>query len=213
MSEPLRILKGIMAPLPESDINTDAIIPSEWLRTATADYGHGLFARERYYEDGTERADFVLNRPPFRRAAILLAGENFGCGSSREAAVWALAGFGIRCVFAPSFANIFYENAFRNALLPGRIDAATADALASEIAEAGQEPAFTIDLPARAIIAPSGTRHTFDVPAQLAEMLIDGSDFIDAAVQSEPEISAYYVAERHRHPWLDRALLESGEDR
>lgn len=211
MNEPLRILDGVMAPMPESDINTDAIIPSDWLRTATADYGRGLFARERYHADGTERSDFVLNRPPFRRARILLAGENFGCGSSREAAVWALAEFGIRCVLAVSFANIFYENAFRNALLPGRIDAATADALAGEIAASGNEPVFTVNLPMRSITARGGSRHGFEVPAPLADMLVSGRDLIDAALQSEAEIAAYHAAEARRRPWLHGPLQTTAE--
>ena len=212
MSEPLRILAGIMAPMPESDINTDAIIPSEWLRTARADYGRGLFARERYHADGTERADFVLNRPPFRRARILLAGENFGCGSSREAAVWALAEFGIRCVFAVTFANIFYENAIRNAVLPGRIDPGTADALVREIAQSGEEPVFTVDLPMRSITAPGGSRHGFEIPAPPADMLVSGRDFIDAALRSEAEIAAYHAAEARRRPWLHKPLQTTAED-
>lgn len=213
MSEPLRILDGIMAPMPASDINTDAILPSEWLRTATADYGHGLFARERYHADGTERADFILNQPPFRQARILLAGENFGCGSSREAAVWALAEFGIRCVFAVSFANIFYENAFRNALLPGQIDSATADALVRAIYEPGQEPFFTVNLPMRSIITPGGFRHRFEVSAPLADMLVNGRDFIDAALKSDAEIAAYHMAEQRRRPWLHKPLQQATRNR
>lgn len=213
MSEPLDTLQGIMAPMPASDINTDAIIPSEWLRTATADYGSGLFARDRYHADGTERADFVLNREPFRRARFLLAGENFGCGSSREAAVWALAGFGIRCVLAVSFANIFYENASRNAILPAQVDPRTAGALAEEIAGAGREPIFTVDLPARSIHGPAGIRHGFCVPKPLAEMLMSGRDFLDAALRSDADIAAHYAARKCSRPWLYNPLLERAEDR
>jgi len=213
MTEALRVLNGIMAHMPASDINTDAIIPSEWLRTATADYGRGLFARDRYHADGTEREDFVLNRAPFRRAKILLAGENFGCGSSREAAVWALAEFGIRCVFAVSFANIFYENALRNGLLPGQIDSTTADALAREVAEAGQGHVFTVDLPKRSIIAPSRCHHSFEISAPLADMLVSGRDFIEAALQSDAEIAAYRAAEKRKHPWLHKPLLMKADDR
>ena len=212
MSEPLRTLRGIMAPMRASDINTDAIIPSEWLRTATADYGRGLFARERYEADGTERADFVLNREPFRRAGILLAGENFGCGSSREAAVWALAEFGIRCVVAASFANIFYENASRNAILPAQVDAPTADALADGISRS-REPVFTVDLLGRRICGPDGVCHRFAVPAPLADMLIGGRDFLDAAIQSVADIAAHYEAQKRERPWLHNPLLERAGDR
>ena len=122
MRTPVREIEGVMAVMPMADINTDAIIPSVWLRTATADMGKGLFGGYRYDADGRERPDFVLNREPYRHARILLADENFGCGSSREAAVWALAQFGIGCVLAPSFADIFYENAFRNGLVAAIID-------------------------------------------------------------------------------------------
>jgi len=121
MRKPFQDFSGIAARIRGANINTDAIIPAAWLRSAHADFGRGLFARWRYSDAGSENAEFVLNREPFRRARILVADENFGCGSSREAAVWALMQFGIGCVLAPSFADIFYENAFRNGLLAGLI--------------------------------------------------------------------------------------------
>jgi 3-isopropylmalate/(R)-2-methylmalate dehydratase small subunit len=129
MRQPVREIEGVMAVMPMADINTDAIIPSVWLRTATADMGKGLFGGLRYDGQGRERPEFVLNREPYRHARILLADENFGCGSSREAAVWALAQFGIGCVLAPSFADIFYENSFRNGLVAAIIDGQTYKAL------------------------------------------------------------------------------------
>ena len=143
---------GVMAVLPLSNVNTDAIIPSAWLRTASADLSKGLFGGHRFDADGRERPGFVLNQVPFRDAKILLADENFGCGSSREAAVWALVQFGIRAVLAPSFADIFYENAFRNGLLAARIAPETYTALAAP----RQNPTFTIDLPACTITGPDG---------------------------------------------------------
>jgi 3-isopropylmalate/(R)-2-methylmalate dehydratase small subunit len=129
-----------MAVMPMADINTDAIIPSVWLRTATADMGKGLFGGLRYDGQGRERPEFVLNREPYRHARVLLADENFGCGSSREAAVWALAQFGIGCVLAPSFADIFYENAFRNGLVAAIIDGQTYKALRAA-AQVYEQPA------------------------------------------------------------------------
>ena len=122
MREPVIEVAGIAAALQLGNVNTDAIIPSAWLRSPTLDLAKGLFAGWRYTEAGAEQAGFVLNREPYRRASILVAGANFGCGSSREAAVWALMRFGIRCVLAPSFADIFRENAFRNGLVAGVIE-------------------------------------------------------------------------------------------
>src|SRR4051794_25731301 len=111
-------LQGIAAPMPESNIDTDAIIPARFMRSPSTDFGKALFANFRYGEGGAERPDFVLNQDPFRKSSILVAGTNFGCGSSREAAVWALMRFGIRCVIADSYGEIFYENCFKNGLLP-----------------------------------------------------------------------------------------------
>jgi 3-isopropylmalate/(R)-2-methylmalate dehydratase small subunit len=148
MRQPFRNFTGIAAAMPAANINTDAIIPASWLRTAHADLCKGLFGHLRYDDTGHERPGFILNRQPFRSATILFAGENFGCGSSREAAAWALQRFGIKCILAPSFADIFYENAFRNRLLAGIVDRA-ALAVLVELAAPGQsEPFFEIDLPA-----------------------------------------------------------------
>ena len=202
-------VEGVMAVMPVVNINTDAIIPAAWLRTVTADLAQGLFGGHRYDEAGRERPDFVLNRPPFRSAKILLADENFGCGSSREAAVWALAQFGIRCVLAPSFADIFYENAFRNGLLAARIDGPTLGALAAAVARHRQHPVFAVDLPARTITGPGGERHGFEVPAARAEALIRGDDEIDLTLRHAADIEAYHAAARARRPWLHAGTRET----
>jgi 3-isopropylmalate dehydratase small subunit len=196
---------GVLATMPLANINTDAIIPSIWLRTATADFAKGLFGGHRYDLDGRERPEFVLNQQPFREAKILLADENFGCGSSREAAVWALAQFGIRCVLAPSFADIFYENAFRNGLLAARIEPATLTALAAEAGRYRQAPVFTVDLPAGTVTGPEGTKHRFSVPAARAAALIRGDDEIDLTLRHGAEIDAF-----HRTAQADRGWLYSG---
>jgi 3-isopropylmalate/(R)-2-methylmalate dehydratase small subunit len=200
---------GVMAVMPLANINTDAIIPSVWLRTATADFAKGLFGGHRYDSQGHERPDFVLNQIPFREAKILLADENFGCGSSREAAVWALAQFGIRCVLAPSFADIFYENAFRNGLLAGRIDTATFAALVAAVARRRQNPTFSVDLPAGTIIGPDGERHRFTVPAARAEALIRGDDEIDLTLRHGNEIEAFHLATKADRAWLYSGMTGS----
>jgi 3-isopropylmalate dehydratase small subunit len=197
---------GVMAVVPRANINTDAIIPAAWLRTATADFARGLFGGLRYDANGHERPDFVLNRPPFRTARILLADENFGCGSSREAAVWALVQFGIEAVLAPSFADIFYENAFRNGLLAAKIDGRSFSALAALVARHPDDPVFTIDLGARTIAGPEDTRHGFEVPAARAEALIRGDDEIDLTLRHAAEIDAYHDAARARSAWLYAGL-------
>jgi 3-isopropylmalate dehydratase small subunit len=213
MRTPLSIVSGVMAVLPETNINTDAIIPSAWLRSAKADLARGLFGARRFDEAGRERPDFVLNREPFRAAKILLAGENFGCGSSREAAVWALARFGIRCVFAPSFADIFYENAFRNGLLAGIVDEATHAALAATVdkalaatvdtaADRPDGPVFTVDLPNAVITGPDGRRHGFAVPPKRAGMLIRGDDEIDLTLQHLDAIETYLGTAKRERDWL-----------
>jgi 3-isopropylmalate/(R)-2-methylmalate dehydratase small subunit len=199
---PFTVLQGVMAVLPMPNINTDAIIPSPWLRFASADLGKGLFGGLRYDQDGQERPDFVLNQPPFRDAKILLADENFGCGSSREAAVWALAQFGIRCVLAPSFADIFYENAFRNGVLAARIDPATFERLREAVRHHPDQPVFRVDLAARTVTAPNGPSFALHVPAARAAALLRGEDEIAATLALEPEIGAYYAAAKTARPWL-----------
>lgn len=203
MREPFLSVKGVMAVMPLSNVNTDAIIPSAYLRSAKADLGKGLFGGHRYDDAGRERRDFVLNRVPFRAAGILLADENFGCGSSREAAVWALQQFGIRCVLAPSFADIFYENSFRNGLLAGLIDAETFAALAAAV-EAHPDPVFTVELATSAITGPDGRVYSFSVPATRAEALMRGDDEIDATLRHVAEIEAYYTAAMASRVWLYR---------
>jgi 3-isopropylmalate dehydratase small subunit len=202
MRQPFTAVEGVMATMLSANINTDAIIPSAWLRTATADYGRGLFGGDRYDADGREWPDFVLNRPPFRQTKILLAEENFGCGSSREAAVWALLQFGIRCVLAPSFADIFYENAFRSGLLAGLVDPATLAALAQSASRHAGSPVYRVDLPARTIAAPDGTAYGFQVPDALALPLIRGDDAIDTTLRHADEIEAYYATASADRAWL-----------
>src|SRR5690349_6099925 len=149
-------LTGVAAPLPMMNVDTDMIIPKQFLKTIKrTGLGKNLFDEMRYTQDGQEVPDFVLNQPKYRQAQILIAGENFGCGSSREHAPWALADFGIRCVIAPSFADIFHNNCFKNGILPIRLPQETIDALMAE-AQNAQDPTFTVDLEQNLILRPTG---------------------------------------------------------
>jgi 3-isopropylmalate/(R)-2-methylmalate dehydratase small subunit len=200
MSQPFVNFTGIGAALPVPNINTDAIIPASYLRSAKADLARGLFGALRYDESGVERVDFVLNRPPYRAAKILFGGENFGCGSSREAAAWALKQFGIAAVFAPSFADIFYENAFRNGLLAGRI---SADALAELVSlAAGREPSFAVDLHLGTITSTGGAKAPFEISPARRDALLRGDDEISMTSAYDAEISAFHAAGIVARPWL-----------
>jgi 3-isopropylmalate dehydratase small subunit len=211
MKSPFRRFAGIAAPLPLANINTDAIIPSAFLRSESSDLAHGLFARWRFDDAGAERPDFVLNRAPFRHAAILLAGENFGCGSSREAAIWALRRFGIRCVAAPSFADIFYENAFRNGLLAAIVGAGDIAALVASIESAPADAQVEVDLENGAIVRGNAVRIAFGVPAFRREALLRGDDEIASTLRHAKDIAAFAAADRARRAWLHRAIAPEGK--
>lgn len=206
MKRPFVRFRGIAAPLPLSNVNTDAIIPSSYLRSETSDLARGLFGRLRFDEAGNERSEFVLNHETYRNAEILLAGANFGCGSSREAAVWALCRFGMRCVAAPSFADIFYENAFRNGLLAAIVDQADFDALVARI-EAGLGGAeVEVDLENQTITHGSDFKLRFGVPAFRREALLAGDDEISATLRHDDDIARYVASSRAGQPWLWRAM-------
>jgi 3-isopropylmalate/(R)-2-methylmalate dehydratase small subunit len=212
MTAPFRRFRAIAAPLPLSDVNTDAIIPSAFLRSETSDLARGLFARWRFDENGEERPDFVLNRAPFRRAEILFAGENFGCGSSREAAVWALQRFGIRCVAAPSFADIFYENAFRNGLLVAVIAPADLATMVASLEAAPGDAQVDIDLETGTMIRGNAVRIPFKVPEFRRAALLRGEDEIAATLRESSDIAGFLAADRARRPWLYRAIEETSGD-
>ena len=197
---PFENFSGVAAPLVQANINTDAIIPAPYLRSPSADLSAGLFGRWRYDDSGQEIPGFVLNRAPFRQAKILLGGENFGCGSSREAAAWALARFGIRCVFAPGFADIFRENAFRNGLLAATLPQEAIDHAAA-LAEAGRT-SFGVDLAARTLTSEDGRVLTFEVPAFRAEALLRGDDEIAATLRFSDEIRAFAAIDAAARPWI-----------
>jgi len=194
MSRPFTTLTSIAAPLIEDNIDTDIIIPSREMKsTGKTGLATGLFAGRRYTQVRAENPDFVLNQPRYRSAAILLAGDNFGCGSSREHAVWALAEHGIRAVIAPSFSPIFAGNATRGGVLPLVLPRATIAALAGE--------AITIDLPAQTVNVGADV-HCFTIDAEARAMLIGGLDAIDLTLQSADRIAAWQARNRIARPWV-----------
>ena len=195
---------GIAAPLLRGNIDTDAIIPSREMKRVSKDgLGEGLFANWRYRDVAAreENPDFILNREPYRRASILLGGPNFGCGSSREHAVWALADFGIRAVVAPSFGSIFYGNCVRNGILPLRLDEAVLAAIAKAVAAEPSRP-LTIDLPAQRLTDSEGREHAFEISAADKEMLVEGLDPIAMTQKRDAEIRAFMERDREARPWI-----------
>jgi 3-isopropylmalate dehydratase small subunit len=207
MTEPFKNFTGIGVAMPAANINTDAIIPSPYLRTASADMGKGLFGLQRYNESGGENPHFILNRQPFCSATILFAGENFGCGSSREAAVWALQQFGIKCVLAPSFADIFYENALRNGVLAARLDKAEISAFFDLAGEDASQPYFEIDLSAATVTHTGGYHANFHIAPSRRDALIRGDDEISITMQYSDEIAAFHSAGLVKTPWLHAPLV------
>lgn len=197
-------LTAIAAPLLRINVDTDAIIPSrEMKKVSKVGLKDGLFAGWRYRDPvaRSEDPDFVLNRPPYRDARILLTGLNFGCGSSREHAVWALHEWGIRCIIAPSFGAIFYGNCVRNGILPIVLDAARVEALAAQVERAPAQP-LTVDLVAGTITMPDDSSVGFDVPPADREMLLEGLDAIAVTLKRSAGIDAFQAADRARRPWI-----------
>ena len=199
-------LKGAAAPLMLANVDTDCIIRMERLsRLARGELGPWAFEALRYLPDGSENPQFILNQAPWRGASILLAAENFGCGSSRETAVWALWELGVRCVIAPSFGDIFYGNCFQSGMLPVRLPAAEVAALAAEAASGARE--ITVDLQAQRIVTAAGRAIAFDIDPRRREALLQGLDAIGMTLRYAAEIDAFQARERQRRPWLYRAPL------
>ena len=197
-------LTGVAAPLMQPNIDTDAIVPSRFLtrttKTGKSGFGEILFSDWRYDADGTPKPDFVLNRPEYAAAKILLAAENFGCGSSREHAVWALLGFGIRCVIAPGFGEIFFNSSFVNGLLPVVLDKEKVVALAEAASANGG--AMSVDLEAQQVTGPDGTVYAFEIDAARREALLEGLDAIAVTLKRDDEIAAFQNADRQNRPWI-----------
>lgn len=197
---PFERLSAVAAPLPTNDVDTDVIYPGRFLSTVKrTGLGPLLFHGLRYDDAGHERGDFVLNRPPYRDAGILVTGQNFGCGSSREHAPWALLDFGIRCVIAPSFADIFAGNCTKNGILLVTLDEA---ALAAVMGDAEQGAALTVDLTTQTITRPDGETLPFTVNPDVRDTLLAGVDEITETMNQIAEIWAFEHAHQQRIPWL-----------
>jgi 3-isopropylmalate/(R)-2-methylmalate dehydratase small subunit len=198
-------LTAIAAPLLRINVDTDAIIPSREMKRVSKDgLSEGLFAGWRYQTPGSreENPDFILNQEPYRRARILLSGINFGCGSSREHAVWALHEWGIRAIIAPSFGSIFQGNCVRNGIVPVALENAIVESLASQVAAGSGKPELTVDLVDCVVIAPDGHRHAFSVPTADREMLLEGLDSIAVTLKRDAEILAFRERDQTRRPWI-----------
>ncbi len=196
------MVTGVAVPLMRQNVDTDVIIPMEKMLMGDRDsLGRFAFHAWRRRADGTDDPDFVLNRDAYRDAKILLAGANFGCGSSREPAVWAILGLGIRCVIAPSFGAIFFNNCFANALLPVVLPADRVAAFAEQAA-ATPGAIFSVDLERCRVTAPDGEEVAFAVDRRRREALLQGLDEIASTLRREPEIAAFQAADRRRRPWV-----------
>ncbi|NTS32691.1 3-isopropylmalate dehydratase small subunit [Phyllobacterium sp. BT25] len=194
-------LTGVAAPLPIVNVDTDMIIPKDYLKTIKrTGLGTGLFAEMRYNEDGSENPDFVLNKPAYRKAQILVAGDNFGCGSSREHAPWALLDFGIRCVISTSFADIFYNNCFKNGILPIRVSHDDLDKLMDD-AQRGANATLSIDLEEMTIKGPDGGTIHFDLDAFRRYCMLNGLDDIGLTMEKASKIDTFETANAEKRPW------------
>ena len=194
-------LTGVAAPLPMINIDTDMIIPKQYLKTIQrTGLGKALFSELRYDDQGNERDDFVLNKPAFRKAQILVCGDNFGCGSSREHAPWALLDYGIRCVISTSFADIFYNNCFQNGILPIKLPKAEVEKLLDD-ASRGSNATLTIDLEKQEVRGPDGGVITFELDSFRKHCLLNGLDDIGLTLSKEAKISSFEQKASGSRPW------------
>ncbi|MBN9498415.1 MAG: 3-isopropylmalate dehydratase small subunit [Alphaproteobacteria bacterium] len=199
------VLTGVAAPLPIVNVDTDMIIPKQHLKTIKrTGLGVALFEEMRYDMNGKENPDFVLNKPAYRKAQIIVAGDNFGCGSSREHAPWALLDFGIRCVISTSFADIFYNNCFKNGILPVKVSKEDLDKLMDD-ASRGSNSTLTVDLEKQEIKGPDGGTVKFEIDPFRRKCLLEGLDDIGLTLQHAADIDAYEAKGKTTQPWLHAA--------
>ena len=199
--QPFVNLTAIAAPMPLINIDTDMIIPKQFLKTIKrTGLGKHLFDEMRHEPNGSEISDFILNQAAYRTAGIIIAGDNFGCGSSREHAPWALLDFGIRSIIAPSFADIFYNNCFKNGILPIRLPQAQVDELMA--AAQAHAQSFTIDLPSQTITAPNGKTYSFELDGFRKKCLLEGLDDIGLTLEHDNAIATFEQKQQQQAPWL-----------
>ncbi|WP_439574204.1 3-isopropylmalate dehydratase small subunit [Phreatobacter sp.] len=196
------VLTGVAAPMRTINVDTDMIIPKQYLKTIKrTGLGKGLFSEMRYNDDGSENPDFVLNKPAYRNAQVLVAGDNFGCGSSREHAPWALLDYGIRCVISTSFADIFYNNCFKNGVLPITVSPEDLEKL-FEDADRGSNATLTVDLEAQEIRGPDGGTITFDIDPFRKHCLLNGLDDIGLTMVKAEAIDSFEKTAATARPWM-----------
>ena len=199
--EKFTVLEGVAAPLDTVNVDTDMIIPKQYLKTIKrTGLGKGLFSEKRFRDDGSENPDFVLNKPAYRKAKIMVAGDNFGCGSSREHAPWALLDYGIRCVIAPSFADIFFNNCFQNGILPIKLPQEDVDKLMDD-ANRGANAIISIDLEKQEITGPDGGMIKFEIDPFRKRCLLEGLDGIGLTLESEKAIGEFEAKATAARPW------------
>jgi 3-isopropylmalate/(R)-2-methylmalate dehydratase small subunit len=203
--EKFTTLEGVAAPLKIINVDTDMIIPKQYLKTIKrTGLGKGLFSEQRYKDDGSENPDFILNQPAYRNAKVLVAGDNFGCGSSREHAPWALLDFGIRCVISTSFGDIFYNNCFKNGVLPIKMPKEIIDKLMDD-ASRGSNAIIEIDLEKQEIKGPDGGTVHFDIDPFRKHCLLNGLDDIGLTMEKKSEIDDFEARQKEQQPWLHAA--------
>ena len=195
-------LKGVAAPFNFMNVDTDKIIPKQFLKTIKrTGLGKHLFDEMRFKDDGSEKEDFILNQEPYRSSSIIVAGDNFGCGSSREHAPWALSDFGIKCIISTSFADIFYNNSFKNGLLPIKVSAEDRESLMAD-AKDRENPELEIDLPSQEIRRPNGSIIKFEIDPFRKKCLLEGLDDIGLTMQKSDEIAIFETNMSSQRPWL-----------
>ncbi|HSZ64894.1 MAG TPA: 3-isopropylmalate dehydratase small subunit [Xanthobacteraceae bacterium] len=200
--EKFTTLEGVAAPLRMINIDTDMIIPKQYLKTIKrTGLGAGLFSEKRFNDDGSENKDFVLNKPAYRKSKILVAGDNFGCGSSREHAPWALLDFGITCVISTSFGDIFYNNCFKNGVLPIKVSPEDLEKLFDD-AERGANATLTVDLEKQEIRGPDGGVVKFDIEPNRKKTLLEGLDDIGLTMQRNTKIDGFEAKAKAERPWM-----------
>jgi 3-isopropylmalate/(R)-2-methylmalate dehydratase small subunit len=204
MPKPFTKLSAIAAPIMRSNIDTDVIIRIERLvgTSVRGTLGKWAFGSLRYLPDGSENPDFILNREPYRQAEILITGPNFGCGSSREGAVWSLQEMGVRAIIGSSFGDIFFANCFQNGILPIVVNKEVVDGLAAEVEHSQGAGRVSVDLEERTIISPSGERHRFEIDPRRRDGLLRGLDEVALTLQRDAEIRAFQADDRAERPWI-----------
>ena len=208
--EKFKTLHSVAVPMLRDNIDTDAILPVAYMKTIKSDFGRDLFHNQRYKTDGSENPDFILNKPEYRPSQIIVAHNNFGCGSSRETAVWALLGYGIRAVVAESFGDIFYNSSFRMGLLPITLPREELHALGEAVEKAGGKKSTIVDLESQTITGPDNVTYKFHIDATRRKILLEGLDGVGLTLLHANAIAAFQKKDRARRPWIHDIGLVNG---